>query len=249
MRNSAVLYIMQRAAEKAAFSLLRDFGELEKLQVSHKGFRNFVTSADRNSETRIVQELTRAHPDYSFVCEESGFTEKNDMNSVWIVDPIDGTSNFMRGIPYFAINIALKVNQEFTAGVTLDPVRGECYKAEIGQGAFVGQKSRLRVSGRENIKEAVVATRAPISSDVKLMEAGAILRKTGSIALDLAYLSAGKYDVVVAHGACLWDVAAGVVLVKESGGFIRINSSGDGHYNVIATSSKNLLDNCISLGL
>ncbi len=248
MRSSATLYIMQRAAEKAAFSLLRDFGELENLQVSHKGFRNFVTSADRNSEARIVQELTRTRPNYSLVCEESGFTEKENSNSVWIVDPIDGTSNFMRGIPYFAINIALQVNKEFTAGVTLDPIRGECYKAEVGQGAFVGQKSRLRVSGRENMKEAVVVTRAPLNIDEKLIKAGAILRKTGSIALDLAYLSAGKYDIVVAYDSCLWDIAAGVVLVKESGGFIRVNPSGE-HYNIIATSSKKLLDGCISLGL
>ena len=248
MRSSATLYIMQRAAEKAAFSLSRDFGELEKLQVSHKGFRNFVTSADRNSEARIVQELTHARPDYSLVCEESGFTEKEDKNSVWIVDPIDGTSNFMRGIPYFAINIALRVNNEFTAGVTLDPVRGECYKAELGQGAFVGQRNRLRVSGRENLKEAVVATRVSLDLDEKLIKAGVILRKTGSIALDLAYLSAGKYDIVVAHGACLWDIAAGMVLVKESGGFIRVNSSGE-YYNMIAASSKKLLDSCINLGL
>ena len=248
MRSSATLYIMQRAAEKAAFSLLRDFGELEKLQVSHKGFRNFVTSADRNSETRITQELARARPDYSILCEESGFTEKANNSSVWIVDPIDGTSNFMRGIPYFAINIALQLNNEFTSGVTLDPVRGECYKAELGQGAFVGQRNRLRVSGRENIKEAVVAARAPLNIDEKLVKAGAILRKTGSIALDLAYLSAGKYDIVVAHDACLWDIAAGIVLVKEAGGFISMSSSGES-YNIIATSSKKLLDICISLGL
>ena len=239
---------MQRAADKAAFSLLRDFGELEKLQVSHKGFRNFVTSADRNSEARIIQELTHARPDYSLICEESGLTEKDDNNSVWIVDPIDGTSNFMRGIPYFAINIALQVNKEFIAGVTLDPVRGEGYKAEVGQGAFVGQRSRLRVSGRENMKEAVVATRASLSIDEKLIKAGGILRKTGSIALDLAYLSAGKYDVVVAYDACLWDIAAGIVLVKEAGGFISMSASGE-RYNIIATSSKKLLDTCISLGL
>ena len=248
MRSSATLYIMQRAADKAAFSLLRDFGELEKLQVSHKGFRNFVTSADRNSEARIIQELTHARPDYSLICEESGLTEKDDNNSVWIVDPIDGTSNFMRGIPYFAINIALQVNKEFIAGVTLDPVRGECYKAEVGQGAFVGQRSRLRVSGRENMKEAVVATRASLGIDEKLIKAGAILRKTGSIALDLAYLSAGKYDVVVAYDACLWDIAAGIVLVKEAGGFISMSAAGE-RYNIIATSSKKLLDTCISLGL
>ena len=248
MRSSASLYIMQRAAEKAAFSLLRDFGELEKLQVSHKGFRNFVTSADRNSEARIVQELARARPEYSLICEESGFTEKENNNAVWIVDPIDGTSNFMRGIPYFAINIALQINKEFTAGVTFDPVRGECYKAEVGQGAFVGQRSRLRVSGRENMKEAVVATRASLNIDETLIRAGAILRKTGSVALDLAYLSAGKYDIVVAYDSCIWDIAAGIVLVKESGGFISVTHSGE-HYNIIAASSKKLLDDCARLGL
>lgn len=240
---------MQRAAEKAVFSLLRDFGELEKLQVSHKGFRNFVTSADRNSEAKIVHELSHAHPEYSFICEESGFIEKESKDSIWIVDPIDGTSNFMRGIPYFAINIALRINDEFTAGVTLDPVRAECYKAEIGHGAFVGQRSRLRVSGRENIKEAVGATRAPNSTDIKLINAGVILRKTGSIALDLAYLSAGKYDVVIANDACIWDIASGIVLVKESGGFISVTPSGNYRYNLVAASSKKLLDTCIELWL
>ena len=147
MSKSAIIHIMQKAAEKAAYLLVRDFGELETLQVSHKGFRNFVTSADRHTEERIFRELSQARPELSFICEESGFTERENKETVWIVDPIDGTSNFMRGIPYFAINVALREKNTITAGITLDPMRGECYWAEIGQGAFV-ERNRLRVSGR-----------------------------------------------------------------------------------------------------
>ena len=239
MSKSAIIHIMHKAAEKAAYTLVRDFGELEKLQVSHKGFRNFVTSADRNTEARIFRELSQARPEFSFICEESGFTEKANKETVWIVDPIDGTSNFMRGIPYFAINIALREKDVLKAGITLDPMRGECYWAELGQGAFV-DRNRLRVSGREDIREAVIATRAPTSVDEKLTHAGAILRKTGSIALDMAYLAAGKYDAVIAYGASLWDIASGIVIVKEAGGFVETRESKDG-YEIFASASKKIL--------
>ena len=243
MSKSAIIHIMQKAAEKAAYLLVRDFGELEKLQVSHKGFRNFVTSADRHTEERIFRELSQARPELSFICEESGFTERENKETVWIVDPIDGTSNFMRGIPYFAINVALREKNTITAGITLDPMRGECYWAEIGQGAFV-ERNRLRVSGREDIREAVVATRAPIAVDEKLIHAGVILRKTGSIALDMAYLAAGKYDAVIAYGANLWDIASGIVIVKEAGGFVETREEKNG-YEVVASSSKKILDQLI----
>ncbi len=245
MSGSAILHIMQKAAEKAAFLLIRDFGELEKLQVSRKGFRNFVTSADRNAEARIIHELTKYHPEYSFVCEESGLTEKEDKNTAWIIDPIDGTSNFMRGIPYFAINIALRKGNDVVAGITLDPMRGECYKAEIGQGAL-GGRSRLRVSGREDIREALIATRGSVQFGEQLVGLGAIIRKTGSVAMDMAYLSAGKYDAVIARNVYLWDIASGIVLIKEAGGFIELSKIGSSQYNLVAASSKKLLTTCLS---
>ena len=241
MSKSAIIHIMHKTAEQAAYLLVRDFGELEKLQVSHKGFRNFVTSADRNTEGRIFRELSKARPEFSFICEESGLTENEDKNSFWIVDPIDGTSNFMRGIPYFAVNIALRIKNEITAGVTLDPMRGECYEAEQGQGAFVRGRTRLRVSGREEMREAVVAVRVDTNIEAELAKAGAILRKTGSVALDLAYLSAGKYDAVIARDVCIWDIASGTILTKEAGGFIEINRKND-KYDIVATSSKKMLD-------
>ena len=241
MSNSANLHIMNKAAEKAAFLLVRDFGELERLQVSRKGFKNFVTSADRNSEDKIMYELSKARPEFSFICEESGFLEKENKDSVWIVDPIDGTNNFMRGIPYFAVNIALMENGEFVAGLTLDPMRGDCFKAETGNGSFLGNRNRIRVSRHEDIEESIVATRAAPEIDAKIVEAGAILRKTGSLALDLAYLSAGKYDAVVAKDVGLWDIASGIILVKESGGFLEYQKTEDGKYDIIAAASSKLL--------
>lgn len=242
MSSSAILHIMEKAAEKAAFFLVRDFGELERLQVSRKGFRNFVTSADRNSEEKIVYELSKARPEFSIICEESGFIKKNDESSIWIVDPIDGTCNFMRGIPYFAINIALRVDGEYRSGLTLDPMRGDCFKAEIGGGAFLGNRNRIRVSGREDIREAVVVTRVPLSIDEKISDAGSIIRRTGALALDLAYLAAGKYDAVVARDVALWDIAAGLVLLKESGGFFDYNKNDRGLYDIVAASSSKLLN-------
>ena len=234
---------MEKAAEKAAFLLVRDFGELERLQVSRKGFKNFVTSADRNAEERIFNELSKARPEFSFICEESGYTKNENEDSIWIIDPIDGTSNFMRGIPYFAINIALMENKEFKAGMTLDPMRGDCFKAEIGSGAFAGNRNRIRVSKREDIREAVVATRLPPQIDEKIYNAGAILRRTGSLALDLAYLAAGKYDAVVAQDASIWDIASGITLIKEAGGFIEYQKKSDNCYDILATSTSKLLNN------
>lgn len=247
MSSSANLHIMNKAAEKAAFLLVRDFGELEKLQVSRKGFRNFVTSADRNSEDKIMYELSKARPEFSLLCEEAGFVEREDKDSVWIVDPIDGTNNFMRGIPYFAVNIALMEKGDFVAGLTLDPMRGDCFKAEIGSGSFLGNRNRIRVSRREEIEESIIVTRSNSDIDAKIIEAGAILRKTGSLALDLAYLASGKYDAVIAKDVGLWDIATGIVLVKESGGFLEYQKNEDGKYNIVAASSSKLLSSVIKI--
>ncbi|MDR2666954.1 MAG: inositol monophosphatase, partial [Holosporales bacterium] len=241
MNTSAILHIMTKAAEKAAFGLIRDFGELEKLQISRKGFKNFVTSADRNSECKIMKELSKARPDFSFLCEESGFTSGQNNSLTWVVDPIDGTTNFMRGIPYFAINIALMNREEVVAGVTFDPIRGDYFVAETGLGAFVSHRNRLRVSMRENLEEAVIATRVPLDLDIKISNLGAFVRKTGSLALDLAYLSAGKYDAVISSDAYLWDIASGIILVKESGGFLEYVKKSCGKYDIIAASSTKIM--------
>jgi myo-inositol-1(or 4)-monophosphatase len=241
MNGSAVLHIMTKAADKAAFLLVRDFGELERLQVSRKGFSNFVTSADKRSEEKIAYELSKPRSEFSFLCKESGFSENANKSSVWIVDPIDGTNNFMRGIPYFAINIALMVDGKFTAGVTLDPLRGDCFKAEEGAGAFLGNRNRIRVSHRESVEEAVIATRVAPDIDAKVVAAGAILRKTGSLALDLAYLASGKYDAVIAKDVHLWDIASGFVLLKEAGGFVEYEKTKSGTYDIVAAATSKLL--------
>lgn len=241
MNNSAILHVMGKAAEKAAFLLVRDFGELERLQVSRKGFKNFVTSSDKNSEDRIRYELAKARPEFSFLCEETGFTENQNRDSVWVIDPIDGTNNFMRGIPYFAINIAFVEKGTPIAGLTLDPMRGDLFKAEVGGGAFLGNRNRIRVSGREKIEESVVATRTDKETDNKIADSGAIHRRTGSLALDLAYVAAGKYDAVIANDVNFWDIASGIILIKEAGGFIDYQKTKARTYDVIAASSLKLL--------
>jgi myo-inositol-1(or 4)-monophosphatase len=234
---------MEKAAEKAAVRLVRDFGELEKLQVSRRGFNNFVTSADKNSESKIIYELSRARPEFSLLCEESGFVERENKSSVWIVDPIDGTSNFMRGIPHFAINIALREDDRITAGMTLDPMRGDCFKAEEGNGAFLGNRNRIRVSGRERMQESIVAMRnVSIEKESALINSGAVVRNLGSVALDLAYLAAGKFDAVITNDVYLWDIASGLILIKEAGGFLEYTEKDEGKYDVVAASSLRLLN-------
>lgn len=240
---TAELYVMKKAANRVAMGLVRDFGELEKLQVSRKGVGNYVTSADTRSEKKIISELSKFEPKYSFICEETGVQENEDKYHKWIIDPIDGTNNFRRGIPYFCTSIALMDNETSVAGLILDPIRGSCYKAASNSGAFVDGRNRLRVSKINTIKEAFV-TYHNISYDIvnKLADLSAILRKTGSIALDLAYLAAGKYDVVIAQEASIWDIAAGIVLIKEAGGFVRYKLLPNNKYNLIATASFKLLN-------
>jgi myo-inositol-1(or 4)-monophosphatase len=231
---------MKKAAERASFLLVRDFGELENLQVSRKGFKNFVTIANLRSEELIIKELSKARPDFSFINEKSTSTAAASSNK-WIIDPINGTMNFMRGIPQFAINIALMEKKEITAGITLDPIRSNYFNATLGGGAFVGNRNRLRVSNREEIKESVTATHVHSHIDNMLINNGSILRRSGTIALDLAYLAAGKYDVVIAHSAQLWDIASGMLIIKESGGFFEIEKNENNSYNIIAAASIKLL--------
>ena len=224
------VFIMKKAAIKAAQSIVRDFGELERLQVSRKGVSNFITSADIRAEDRITDELQHSGFKYNIESEERGFI-KSDNNSeyTWIIDPIDGTNNFRRGIPYFCISIALTKDKCPVASVCLDPIRSNLFRASVNQGAYADGRNRIHVTSRIKLFESVVAIR---SNDAtlysKLVKANSIIRRTGSVALDLSYLASGKYDAVIMDGVQWWDIAAGIVMVKEAGGFIeysRLNNS------------------------
>ncbi len=238
-----IVNLMMRAAEKASYSIVRDFGELEKLQVSRKGYKNFVTNSDRRSSEQIRYTLSKAYPDISFICEESGIEMKADKDKFFIIDPIDGTTNFMRGIPYFAITISYMESGNMKAAVTYDPIRGEMFKGKIGDGAFISGKNRLRVSGREEISESVIAVRIPHSDERYLFDNGVFIRHTGALSLDISYFCAGKYDAVVAKSAHLWDIASAMVFVRESGGFLKCVKNEDGTYNILAASSNKLMKN------
>lgn len=235
----AYINIMKKAANKAAFGVMRDFCEVEKLQVSKKGLHNFVTSADIMAEKQIVNTLLHYYPDSSIICEESGEKKNEKSELTWIIDPIDGTNNFMRGIPYFSISIAAKVRDRIEAALVLDPVRGEYFMAERGNGAFVN-RTRLRVSARDDLSDAMVAIHCNNKLSENLSKL-AIIRRMGTVTLDLAYLAAGKYDVVVCNNVSLWDVVQGVLLIQESGGFVTQEQNTDGTFNIIAAASNRLL--------
>jgi myo-inositol-1(or 4)-monophosphatase len=221
--------VMIRAAEKAARSLVRDFGEVEQLQVSRKGPGDFVSNADHRSEEIIFRELSGARPDVGFLMEERGTVkpDKGEGASRWIVDPLDGTLNFLHGVPHWCISIALEEKGEITAGVIYDPVRDELFRAEKGQGAFMRNK-RLRVSGRDKIENAMIVTGSPPAQaetrDLFLAEYCAVqrrvpgVRRMGAAALDMAYVAAGRFEAFWERGLKPWDVAAGHLIVKEAQG-------------------------------
>jgi myo-inositol-1(or 4)-monophosphatase len=239
LRNP-VVNVMVSAAHKAARRLLRDFGEVENLQVSQKGPGDFVTEADRRTERMLKEELGRARPDFGFLVEESGETPGRDPASRWIVDPLDGTTNFLHGLPHFAISIGLEQSGEITAGVVYDPLRDETFWAQKGGGAYVNAR-RLRVSARKRMSEAVLATGIPfgarpgksayLDSLRLVMDRTAGVRRFGSAALDLAYVAAGRYEGFWELSLSPWDVAAGMLLVREAGGFVSaIEPDGDPVY-------------------
>lgn len=227
--QSPELSVMIKAAEKAARSLIRDFGEVEQLQVSQKGPGDFVSAADRRAEEIIFEELKHARPKYGFLMEESGVVEGTE-NKRFIIDPLDGTTNFLHGIPHWAISIALEVDDEVTVGVIYDPVKDELFTAEKNNGAFMRRK-RLRVSGRRDLMQATIATGAPRRAATKqeqfLKEYKAVLnvapglRRFGAAALDLAYVAAGRYEGFWERDLKAWDVAAGILIIKEAGGFAK----------------------------
>ncbi|MGQ0664279.1 MAG: inositol monophosphatase family protein [Pseudomonadota bacterium] len=241
--RSPVFNVMERAARKAARRLVRDFGEVEQLQVSVKGPADFVSTADLEAERIIKAELSRARPDYGFLMEESGAQSGGDTSRRWIVDPLDGTANFLHGIPQFCISIALEADGDIVTGLVYDPLRDEMFAAEKGMGAFLNDR-RLRVSARRELADAVIGTGIPPRERgdhpryLRLL-AGAMantagVRRMGAAALDLAYVAAGRFDGFFEHGLAPWDVAAGLILVREAGGFV---SEIDGGANVLAGES------------
>ena len=229
MAQSPAMNVMRAAAEKAGRALRRDFGEIENLQVSKKGPGDFVTNADLKAEKILFEELSQARPGYGFLMEEKGAIEGSDTTHRWIIDPLDGTTNFMHGIPHFAISVALERNGTLVAGIVYNPITDEMFFAERGQGAY-GPSGRLRVAGRDKLADAILASGAPhgeragrdefIDEMQSLLPNIAGLRRFGAAALDLAYVAAGRFDGFWERGLAPWDMAAGIVLVRESGGLV-----------------------------
>ena len=208
------LNLMIKASEKASKILIRDFGEVEKLQVSLKGPNNFVTNADRKVEKIIIEELEKSKKNFSILTEETGFIKNKDKDNFWIIDPIDGTTNFLNGVPHFCISIALLFEKEIIAGVIYDPIKDEIFYAEKNGGSFLNNKS-IRVSKKNNISGCLYGVNFR-----KNLPENLIIRNTGSAALDLAYVSCGRFDGCFQKNVNLWDIAAGTVLIKEAGGIV-----------------------------
>ena len=229
---SSNLNIMIKAGEKASKILIRDFGEVENLQVSKKGPQDFVTNCDIKNEKIIIEELKKARPNYSIISEESGIEINKDKKNTWIIDPIDGTVNFLHGIPHFAISIALKCENEIISGLIFDPIKNEIFYAEKNNGAFFNNH-RMRVSKKNQINDCLFATGGEINNELDIPH-----RKSGCAALDMAYVASGRYDGYYQNNVNLWDIAAGIILVKEAGGItneIDLNNTGD--IKVIASSA------------
>ena len=229
--NSPQINIITKACLKASRSLIRDFGEIENLQVSTKGPGDFVTSADKRTEKIIIDELQKAHSDYGIITEESGSINTGNKNNRWIIDPIDGTTNFLNGIPQFAISIGYEEESEIKCGVIFDPIKNEMFCAEKGNGAYLNN-SRIRVSNKKRLKDALLVTGGPRqSSKIKkeifseFVEVSnnilSPVRKFGSAALDLAYVACGRFDGYWQRELSYWDVAAGIIILKEAGGFVN----------------------------
>jgi myo-inositol-1(or 4)-monophosphatase len=235
MPRSALMNVMVQAATKAGRSLARDFGEVQNLQVSLKGPGDYVSQADRKAEDIIHAELSRARPGYAFLMEERGEVPGTDDQHRWIVDPLDGTTNFLHGIPIFAISIALESQGQLVAGVVYNPAMDELYTAERGGGAFMNDR-RLRVSARSRLSDSVVGAGIPHLGrghhgrslvDLKLVMAEtAGVRQLGSAALDLAYVAAGRMDAFWENTLAPWDMAAGMLIIREAGGFVTDRSGG-----------------------
>ncbi len=243
--RSADMNIMVRAAEKAARALLRDFGEIEQLQVSRKGPADFASAADRRAEEIIYEELHKARPSFGFLMEESGEHKGEDGEHRFVVDPLDGTTNFLHGLPHWAISIGLMRGNEIIAGLVYDPVKDEMYTAEKGGGAFL-RRQRLRVSGRRDLSASLIACGSPhpgkpgypcfLAQAEKVLQTTTGFRRYGAAALDLAYVAAGRFEGYFEYGIHPWDVCAGILIVREAGGrvgFITDDRAFSGDYDMI----------------
>ena len=238
--RSAIINVIYKAANKAARSMLRDFGEIENLQVSRKSAADFVSQADLSAKRTLIDELGNGRPGWNIISEETGTILGNSSDEpTWIIDPLDGTTNFLHGIPHFAISIAVMENNKLTVAGILDPLRDEFFFAELGKGAFLNDR-RMRVSGRKQVEAALFATGIPFMGKNNIeqetlfinqlnyvMSRCSGIRRFGSVALDLAWVAAGRYDGFWEYGLKLWDIAAGTLLVREAGGFVSDFSSKD----------------------
>ena len=223
---------MIKASEKASKILIRDFGEVENLQVSRKGPNDFVTNCDLKTEKIIIEELKKARPNYSIISEESGIEINKDKKNVWIIDPIDGTVNFLHGIPHFAISIALKSENEIISGLIFDPIKNEMFYAEKNNGAFFNNH-RIRVSKKNQVNDCLFVTGGKINNELDIP-----YRKSGCAALDMAYVASGRYDGYFQNDVNLWDIAAGIILIKEAGGIVNeIDLNNTEEVKVIASSA------------
>ena len=230
---SSNLNIMIKACTKASKTLIRDFGEIEKLQVSKKGPSDFVTNSDLKAEKIIIEELKKAKPSYSLISEENGIEKNKDSDHTWIIDPIDGTINYLHGIPHFAISLALKYKNEIISGVIFDPIKDEMFYAEKDNGAYLNNQ-RIKVSKKSEIDECLFAAGSKVNNEIEIL-----FRKTGCAALDLAYVACGRYDGYFQYNLNLWDIAAGIILINEAGGQINeIDLSSKKKIKVIACSSN-----------
>ena len=227
--SSANINVMIKACRKASKTLIRDFGEIENLQVSSKGPGDFVSSADKRTEKILIEELQKAHPEYGIITEETGIINKSNTKNRWIIDPIDGTINFLNGVPQFAISVGYEEDNEIKCGVIFNPIMNEMFCAEKGNGAYLNN-SRIRVSNKKKIKDSLLVTGGPkqaskikdkiFSEYINVSKNVSDVRKFGSAALDMAYVACGRFDGYWQRELNYWDIAAGIVILKEAGGFI-----------------------------
>ena len=256
--NSPQINIINKACMKASKSLIRDFGEIENLQVSSKGPGDFVTSADKRTEKIIIDELLKAHPEYGIISEEAGVINPSNTKNRWIIDPIDGTTNFLNGVPHFAISIGYEEENEITCGVIFDPIKNEMFCAEKGNGAYLNN-SRIRVSNKKILENALLATGGPkhsskikdkiFSEFIKISKDIPHVRKFGSAALDMAYVACGRFDGYWQRELNYWDIAAGLVILKEAGGLVNFfekDNEAPLKRNILASNS-NIHDEMIDL--
>ena len=248
--NSPQINLIIKTCMKASRSLIRDFGEIENLQVSTKGPGDFVTSADKRTEKILIEEIQKAHPEHGIITEETGIINKSNVEKKWIIDPIDGTMNFLNGIPQFAISIAYEEKGEIICGVIFNPILNEMFVAEKGNGAYLNN-SRIRVSNKKKIKNALLVTGGPkgnskiknkiFSEYINVSNNVSNVRKFGSAALDMAYVACGRFDGYWQRELNYWDVAAGIIILKEAGGLINFFEDDENNplkKNIIACNSN-----------